>query len=194
MKMADIPSHHFIYGTLTDYCTGEVLVDTDDQRYRQKLARLLVEEKGYAKQELAVRQRIETLFAGSFVVSTVDLIVTLLGKRLIVLRYGPGSLVTRERPAQAAARVLEPQYVIPLTVVTNGLDAELLDTRSGKVLARGLAGIPSRAQALAMMPELCFLPLPEGPQRQMELRILNAYDREVCCVGGPCALPHAPEG
>lgn len=192
--MADIPSHHFIYGTLTDYCTGDAIVDTDDERYRQKIARLLVEEKGYAKGELTVRHRIETLFGKSFVVSTVDLLLTLGGKRFMVLRYGPGSMVSRERPAQAAARVLEPQYVIPLTVVTNGEDAELLDTRSGKVLARGLAGLPSRAQALALIAELSFLPLPEGPQRQMELRILNAYDREVCCVGGPCALPHAPEG
>jgi len=192
--MADIPSHHFIYGTLRDYSTNEVIVDTDDERYRQKLARLLVEEKGYGKKELAARLKIETLFAKSFVVSTIDLVVSVLDKRLMVIRYGPGSLVTRERPALAAARVLDSEYVIPLTVVTNGEDAELLDTRSGKVLACGLAAIPTRAQAVAMMHDLEFLPLALGPQRQMELRILNAYDQEVCCVGGPCALPHAPEG
>lgn len=192
--MADIPSHHFIYGTLCDYSTGEVIIDTDDERYRQKLARLLVEERGYDKQELTARLKIETLFAKSFVVSTIDLVVSVLGKRLLVIRYGPGSLVTRERPALAAARVLNQEYVIPLTVVTNGEDAELLDSRSGKVLAYGMAAIPTRAQAVTMMQDLEFSPLAPGPQRQMELRILNAYDQEVCCVGGPCALPHAPEG
>ena len=46
--MADIPTHHMIYGSLVDYVTGEPLVDTDDERYRQKLARLLVEERGFA--------------------------------------------------------------------------------------------------------------------------------------------------
>ncbi|MDD5757451.1 MAG: type I restriction enzyme HsdR N-terminal domain-containing protein [Desulfobulbaceae bacterium] len=192
--MADIPSHHFIYGTLRDYSTGEVIIDTDDERYRQKLARLLVGEKGYDKSELQPRLKIETLFAKSFVVSTIDLVLSVQGKRLLVIRYGPGSLVTRERPALAAARVLESEYVIPFTIVTNGEDAELLDSHSGKVLAYGIDAIPTRTQALAMMQDLDFLPLAAGSQRQMELRILNAYDKEVCCVGGPCALPHAPEG
>ncbi|MEW6500246.1 MAG: hypothetical protein AB1456_02050, partial [Thermodesulfobacteriota bacterium] len=77
--MADIPSHHMIYGHLTDYVTGESLVDTDDERYRQKLARLLVEERGFAKEDLLPRQRIETLFAGQFVVSKIELVVRLDG-------------------------------------------------------------------------------------------------------------------
>lgn len=192
--MADIPSHHFIYGTLRDYLTDEPLVDTDDERYRQKLARLLVEERGFDKRELEPRLKIETLFTKNFVVSTIDLVISVAGRRLLVLRYGPGSLVTRERPALAAARVLDEGYVIPLTVVTNGEDAELLDSRTGKLLATGLTAIPSRDQAMLMMQDAEFLPLPPGPQRQMELRILNAYDQEVCCVGGPCALPQAPEG
>ncbi len=101
--MADIPSHHLIYGMCTDFVTGESVVDTDDERYRQKLARLLVEEKGYARADLEMRVKIETLFAKQFVVSTIDFIVRLKGKRFMVIRYGPGSLVTRERPAIAAA-------------------------------------------------------------------------------------------
>jgi len=192
--MTDIPSHHFIYGHLQDFLTGETLVDTDDERYRQKVSRLLVEEKGYHKAELTPRRKIETLFAKNFVVSTIDLVVCVAGRRLLVIRYGPGSLVTRERPAIAAARVLDPELVIPFTVVTNGEDAEFIDTWSAKVLATGLKAIPDRTQALALLPEARFAPLAPGPQRQMELRILNAYDQEVCCVGGPCALPQAPEG
>ena len=70
--MADIPSHHFVYGTCTDFITGESITDTDDERYRQKLARLLVEDKGYAKNDIEVRLKIETLFAKQFVVSTID--------------------------------------------------------------------------------------------------------------------------
>lgn len=192
--MADIPSHHFIYGHLKDFLTGESLVDTDDERYRQKIAQIMVEKRGFHPNELQPRLKIETLFANNFVVSTIELIVSLTGKRLMLIRYGPGSLVTRERPALAAARVIEPEYVIPFTIVTNGEDAELLDTWSGKVLASGLSSIPSRAEAETLCLQARFDPLPTGPQRQMELRILNAYDQEVCCVGGPCALPHAPEG
>ena len=191
--MADISSHHMIYGQLSDYLTGESLVDTDDERYRQKLARLMVEEKGYARSELASRLKIETLFAHQFVVSKIDLVISLGGRRAMMVRYGPGSLVTRERPAIAAARILDQGQLIPLTVVTNGEDAELLDTRSGKVLATGLDAIPDRAKLEAMLPGLDFAPLPQA-RREPELRVLNAFDVEVCCAGGPCALPGAKEG
>ncbi|MGR0480634.1 MAG: hypothetical protein ACTFAL_04315 [Candidatus Electronema sp. V4] len=37
--------HQLVYGSLRDYLTGELLPDTDDERFRQQLARLLVEEK-----------------------------------------------------------------------------------------------------------------------------------------------------
>lgn len=191
--MAEIPSHHMIYGQLTDYLTNEPLVDTDDERYRQKLMRLLVEEKGFAKGDLEPRLKIETLFAHQFVVSKIDLVVSIDGQRIMVVRYGPGSLVTRERPAIAAARVLDPGRLIPLTVVTNGEDAELLDTRSGAVLATGLDAIPNKEQAVALAAERDSRPVPES-RREPELRILNAFDVEVCCAGGPCALPGAKEG
>ena len=192
--MADIPSHHFIYGTCTDFITGESITDTDDERYRQKLARLLVEDKGYAKDDIEVRLKIETLFAEQFVVSTIDFVVSSSNRRFMVIRYGPGSLVTRERPAIAAARVLDRSCQVPLTVVTNGEDAEVLDTYTGKILRQGLDAIPDRREAQTMLPSLCFTPLADDAKRERELRILNAYDLEVCCVGGPCPLPNAPEG
>lgn len=191
--MGELPSHHLIYGHLTDFLTGEALVDTDDERYRQGLVRLLVEDKGFAREEIEPRLVIETLFAGQFVTSRIDFVLRLAGRRLVLVRYAPGSLVTRERPALAAARVLDPEQVIPLTVVTNGEDAELLDSWSGKVLNQGLAAIPGRDALLAMVPELSEKNLPPG-RREPELRILNAFDVEICCAGGPCALPGAKEG
>lgn len=192
--MADIPSHHFIYGTCRDYLTGKSLVDTDDERIRQQLARFLVQQKKYPKEDLEARLKIDTLFAGQFVTSTIDLVVSVQGRRFLLIRYGPGSLVTRERPAIAAARVLEPAYQIPLAVVTNGRDAEIIDTGSGKVIQQGLENIPDRSEAASLIGTMPFNTLPAGNKRERELRILNAYDREVCCVGGPCALPGAPEG
>lgn len=192
--MAEIPTHHIIYGSCTDFLTGETIVDTDDERIRQQIARFLVEEKGFDKSAILPRRKIETLFAGQFVVSTIDLTVTVAGRVLFIVRYGPGSLVTRERPALAAARVLEKQYQIPFAVVTNGQDAEWLDTASGKVLGTGLAAIPDRRKAEELCAATDFLPPPETSRAEKELRILNAFDVEVCCAGGPCALPNAPEG
>ena len=192
--MVDTPSHHLIYGVTEDFVTGESIVDTDDERIRQELARFLVEEKNYAREDLAPRLKIETLFAGQFVVSTIDLTIRLAGRRLMIIRYGPGSLVTRERPAIAAARVLDKGHQIPLAVVTNGREAEIIDTYTGKVISRGLETIPDRTEALAKLDSLEFSPFKDEARRERELRILNAFDVEICCAGGPCALPNAPEG
>jgi hypothetical protein len=78
-------------------------------------------------------------------------------------------------------------------VVTNGEDSEILDTVTGKISGRGMSGIPSRQQILdlAAAPRLAG---PTGDRREKELRILNAFDVEICCAGGPCVLPGAPEG
>jgi hypothetical protein len=192
--MADIPLHHIVYGTCTDYVTGETLTDTDDERIRQQIARFLVEEKGYPKSALEMRCRIETLYAGQFVVSKIDITVHHAGRRFMIIRYAPGSLVTRERPAIAAARVLDKEYRIPLAVVTNGKDAELLDTETGEVLGAGLAAIPAMGETVKMFDNLQFVPFTNAAKCERELRILNAFDVEICCAGGPCALPSAPEG
>ncbi len=181
------PGHHFVYGTLRDYLTGEALPDTDDERFRQTLAKLLVEQRGFAKEELEPRLTIETLFGTTFVRSMIDLTVSVGSQRLFVLRYGPGSLVTREKPALAAARLIDPSCCLPLAVVTNGQDAELLETGSGKVLASSMTAIPSRARAEELLKEYPpRLPL-TGAERERNLRVLNVFDLEVCCRQERCS-------
>ena len=105
--------HHLIYGTLKDYLTEEELTDTDDERIRQNLSRLMVEEKGYARDLLKPRLKIETLFSRCFVTSTIELTVSVQQKQCMIIRYGPGSLVSRERSAIAAARDLWSVSSIP---------------------------------------------------------------------------------
>jgi hypothetical protein len=174
--------HHLVYGTLKDYLTGEELTDTDDERIRQSLSRMMVEQKGYSLKNLEPRNTIESLFNRSFVTSTIELTVSHGGRQFMIIRYGPGSLVSRERSAIAAARILCPAWRIPLAVVTNGEDAELLDTKSGRILGYGLDSIPGAARAGELIETLKFLPPVSDKQREMELRILNAFDLERCCL------------
>jgi hypothetical protein len=134
------------------------------------------------------------LYSGQYVASVIDITIRAAGKRLMVLRFGPGSIVTRERAAVAAARILEPAYQIPLAVVTNCQDAHVLDTYTGKVIRQGIDSIPEKQEAEALVAELRFDPYDDEEKKDKERRILNAFDKEVCCVGGPCALPGAPEG
>jgi hypothetical protein len=184
--MIDTSGHHLVYGDLQDYLTGKLLPDTDDERIRQSLARLLVEQLGYSKEELEPRLTIDSCFNNNQTRTLIELTARINGHRLFILRYGPGSLVTRETAAVAAARILDPAYRIPLAIVTNGRDAELLETNRGTVLAVGMACIPDRLQAEKMVREYIFEPYNDPERRDKALRILNVFDQEVCCHGSTC--------
>ena len=131
---------------------------------------LLVEKKGYAKSDLEPRLRIETLYNGQYVASTIDITVREDDKRFMILRFAPGSIVTRERAAIAAARVLEPSYRIPLVVVTNCKDAEVLDSYTGKVIRQGLDSIPDRKEAESLVRTLRFEPFDDEEKRDRNER------------------------
>jgi hypothetical protein len=166
--------HYRILGKTTDFITGQEILDADDERYRQKIARFLVEEKGYSKNDIEVKRTVELICGNERAFAMVDLVVKIEGKHFMVIRYGPGSLVTRERAALAAARILE-TYQIPLTVVTNGEDAEVLDTISGKIITTGLQSIPSKQEA---QEKVGTIPLRElqAEKVEREKRILFAFD------------------
>ena len=167
-------AHELILGETTDFITGETLTDTIDERARQEIARFLVEEKGYLKSDLEVRRKIFLEVddhEGSF---KVTFTVRLETKSFMIIIFGPGSLVSRERPALAAARLLE-AYEIPLTVVTNGKTAEVLETASGSVRGEGLESIPSKAQALEELAGTQFQTLTDEHLAK-ERRILYAFE------------------
>jgi hypothetical protein len=166
--------HKRILGKTIDFLTGREITDTDDERYRQKLARFLVEEKGYAKAEIESKRRLEMTIGNEKVLSMVDFVVKVDGTAVLAIRYGPGSLVTRERPALASARILE-NYQVPFTVVTNGEDAEVLDTFSGRVLGTGLAAVPHKNAVSEQLKSIELHHLSEK-QFENEKRVLSAYD------------------
>lgn len=180
--MTDMSGHHLVYGVLHDYLTGEEKPDTDDERIRQSLAKKLVEELGYDREELESGLKIVSEFNGKRVETHIELVVNIMGKRLVLIRYGAGSLVTREKAAIAAARILDTRYRIPLAIVTNGRDAELLDTKTGKILATGMDCFPSRHQAEQFSDTLAWEPYKEEKLREQALRILNVFDENLCCI------------
>jgi hypothetical protein len=173
--------HHLILGKLTDFLTGEVLDDTLDERYRQKIARWLVEQKHYHPQEIEPRRDLLLQADQRRAVIKVDFVVRLAGRIGMIIRFGPGSLVSRERPALAVSRLVE-TYQVPIAVVTNGEDAEVLAAGSGEVMGRGLDAIPSRPELLDAMQAHSFEPI--APQRAvMEARVAYCYDVDGAC---PC--------
>jgi len=171
----DQKGHHLILGRTTDYITGETIADTYDERIRQKIAVFMVEKLGYFKKDLMTKVRHDMNCGDLRGYSITDIVVNIKQRTVMIIKYGPGSLVTRERPALAAARTIVPSYTVPIAVVTNGLDAEILDVQSGKPISTGLDKIPSRKTLLSKFDTLNFTALPEK-QLEAEKRILMAYD------------------
>jgi hypothetical protein len=173
--------HHLILGELDDLITGETIKDTLDERYRQNIARLLLDGKGYLKDDIQRRQSLLVEAGEKQALIKIDFSIRLLDKQCMIIKFAPGSLVTRHRPALAASRILTP-YQIPVAVVTNGEEAEILDGKSGRVLSRGLETIPSKTELLQMANEMEFDQIP-FERAVLESRILYCYEVDDSC---PC--------
>jgi len=173
--------HHLVLGELKDFLTGKIIEDNHDERLRQKLARFLVEEKGYEKENIISQIKVSVSAGEKKAMVRVDFKVRILEKTCVVVKYGPGSLVTRRRPSLAASRLIE-TYQIPFVVVTNGIEAEILGGVSGKIIGKSLPAIPSRSDVIDKFDHLEFKLI--SPKRvELESRILYAYEVDDAC---PC--------
>jgi hypothetical protein len=109
----------------------------------------------------------------------VDFIIRLEQRVSMVIKYGPGSLVTRRRSALAVSRLIT-AYQVPVAVITNGQDAEIISGLTGQVIASGLDAIPDRQALVRQAIEKNFKPISEK-QAEMESRILYCYEVDDSC-------------
>lgn len=168
-----------VYGELVDFLSGRTVPDTEDERYRQKIARFLVEKKGYLKTDIQVQRELPLRVDENSCVVRVDFSIVLEEKVVLIVRFAPGSVVSRERPTLAAARLLEP-YATPFAVATNGTEAHILDTTSGEVIGQGFDAIPSKAELTDRLSELEFHSLSEK-RLEKESRILFMFEAVATC-------------
>ncbi len=179
--MEEKKGHHLILGQCVDFITGGTVDDTHDERYRQSLARMLVEQKGYPKKDIDARREVFFKAADRSAMITIDYTISLFDKICMIVKYGPGSLTTRHRPALAASRLLA-SVSVPVVVVTNGRDADIIDGETGDIIGRGLESIPARSDLIEMARNASFDRL-SNKQLEMEARILYAFEVDDSC---PC--------
>lgn len=173
--------HHLILGELGDFISGEMLTDTHDERYRQKIARFLVVEKGYAKADIHPRNLMMVAAGNRKGRLMLDYAVTVDDRTAMVIKYGPGSLVTRYRPTLAISRLVVP-YQIPVVVVTNGESADILDGETGKLIGSGFDRVPHRKNLGQRLKRANFSPI-SSKRAEMEARIVYAFEIDGGC---PC--------
>jgi len=166
------------YTLITDFITGREVPNVGAEENRQAVERVLVEDKGYLKEDIQVDVDIAITVAGEPYSSQVDLAVSADGgkTRFMVIKCAAGSLGSREREIVAAARLLD-EYQIPCAVVSDGQTAIVLDTISGKKIGDGLDVIPTRQEALARLKSFKPEGFP-GDRREREKLIFRTYDLE----------------
>ncbi len=173
--------HHLILGETTDFITGETIEDTHDERYRQKIARFLVTEKLYGIKDIRPRYDLLARAGNSKAIIKVDFLILIEKRACMIIKYGPGSITTRHRSALAASRLIA-DYQIPVVVVTNGVDADILEGLTGKIISTGLDAIPAKSELVKLSAKFAFPNITEN-RAEAESRILYAYDVDGSC---PC--------
>ncbi len=166
--------------TLTDFITGRSIPNQGAEENRQAVERLLVEVKGYNREEIEVDARIRMEVEGECFSSTVDLAVFVNGSRYMIIKCAAGSLSSREREVIAAARLIE-DYQIPVSVASDGESALVWDTVSGDLIGEGLDAIPPKSAAAAVFDPGNTVPL-EEKRRRRQMLIYRTYATQSCAA------------
>jgi hypothetical protein len=147
---------------------------------RKMVFYLLVEKKGYLPEDIEKRVVFEVKLGQETAYSSVDFLISIAGKKAMVIKCAAGSLSSRERQALAAARLIG-STPVPVAVVADPVNAEVLDVATGKVVGEGFGAIPVRDRIIQLLSEYSFTPL--SPDRlEKEKRILLAFDAIRCYV------------
>lgn len=160
-----------------DLITGQPLPEREDEPVRQAAEALLL-DLGYSREDVLVEATRCLEWEGNCMSVRADLVVLHQGRPALLMRCARGSLVSREREAVAAARLMAETY-LPLALVYNGYEAELLDVRSGKVIESGPAALPG-PEDLAR--RLAFLEAhaPTPRETAQAARVYSAYSFISC--------------
>jgi len=166
---------------ITDFVTGEKIPDVGAEANRQTVERVLIAEKGYTKKDIEVDAPLEVTIGDESYCSSVDLVVSVDSTRYMAIKCAPGSLGSREREIVSAARLLD-EYQIPVSVVSDGKTAMVLDTVSGEKIGEGLDAIPSKRALQEKAKSLKLQPLSEKRSEREKL-IFRSYDSMNVNVG-----------
>ncbi len=153
------------------YCECEINAFED---LKTALFQYLVSEKGFSPEEIKFDVPIVVEVGGKRLFTKVDLLLLVEGKPVMCVRCREGSVVSRERGVIAAARLLCPDYVLPVCVQTNGDEFSIIDTISKRVFGKTQQDLPTR-QDLKKLLEKRLIKLP-SKRRSIEEKILYFYE------------------
>ena len=181
-------------GTLRDYLSGDEIDETTFEEFRQLLARLLVEEKGYPRDRLKAKVPLKYCVGGEDFERPIDYVLYDEQDRpIFIIIFCAGNVATFERETVCAARLIAGGPV-PYALVTDTMDATLLDVKTGDTVARSMDAVPDHDKLLAMVDKADMQPLTDE-QREKQTRVFHTYCGFIygTCCSESCSLPPMPE-
>ena len=161
---------------IDDYITGKPVRNIGPEASRQIFEKFLVEKKGFDKTDIKVDQSIVVQFKGEDYPSLIDLIAFVDGKAVMAITCVAGSIGSYEREILAGARLVY-DYQVPFAITTDARDAIVMDTLTGKTVAKGLDGIPSKQDVIDRMDTLAFETF-DKTRREREMIIYRSFNLE----------------
>jgi Type I restriction enzyme R protein N terminus (HSDR_N) len=165
-----------MFEPIKDFITGQEIDNVGSEASRQIFEKFLVETKGFSKQEIRVDIPLIVQFKGEDYVSAIDLIVCCNTSPFMAITCVAGSIGSYEREILAGARLVY-EFQIPFAVSTDGRNAVIMDTISGKTMGQGLDAIPTREAAqktLTAMEKTVYSP----DKRKLEMIIYRSFNME----------------
>jgi hypothetical protein len=182
-------------GTLRDYLTGEEIDETTFEEFRQALVRLLVEEKGYPREQIRAKVKLTYCIDGEEFERPLDFVVyDENGRPIFVVIFCAGNVGSFERETVCAGRLIEGGPVA-YALVTDTMNASLMDVRTGEVAATGMNAVPDWDSLLDMVRKANPQPLTDE-QRQRQTRVFHTYCGFLfgTCCSESCSLPPKRDG
>jgi hypothetical protein len=161
---------------LIDYITGKSIPNVGPEGSRQLFEKILVETKGFSKEEIRVDEPITVSFQNHPYHSTLDLVVFCQDRPFMAVRCIAGSLASYEREILAGARLVY-DHQMPFSVVTNGKDALVRNVITGKLHGEGMDSVPTRQWAGEQIKNMEKVPFTEK-KREREMILFRSYNIE----------------
>jgi hypothetical protein len=180
-------------GVLRDYLTGEDVDETTFEEFRQALVKLLVEGKGYPKERIKSKVKLAYSVDGEDYARPLDFVIFDEDDNpIFVIIFCSGEVGSYERETVCAGRLIEGGPVA-YALVTDTMNASLLDVRTGDIVAHGMHGLPVWKDLLKMVAAADIKPL-TTEQRDRQTRIFHTYCGFLygTCCSESCTLPAMP--
>ncbi|WP_285905434.1 type I restriction enzyme HsdR N-terminal domain-containing protein [Pseudodesulfovibrio pelocollis] len=177
-------------GTLRDYLSGEEIDETTFEEFRQALARLLVEEKGYPRERIKAKVGLTYRVEGEAFERPLDYVVyDDQGRPIFIILFCAGNVGSFERETVCAGRLIK-DGPVPYALVTDTMTASLMDVSTGEVVATGMAALPDWDTLQDMVARAAVTPLTDE-QRERQTRVFHTYCGFLfgTCCSESCSLP-----